>query len=198
MQDSKAMAKKDVPLVFFDLETTGLDVTTCEIIQIGAVCGVKTFNRYMLPQRDIGEKSSAVNHLTVVDQALRYNGEPVETVPLREALTDFIDFLRSFNQTRLVAHNGRCFDFPILVRVLQEFTLLDQFQRVVADFLDTKELSKTLLPEAQSYSQENLVMLTLGKTYEAHNALNDIRALQELYQALNPDADTVARHAFNL
>ena len=34
--------------VTFDLETTSLDTKTCDIIQISAICGEDTFDKYIL------------------------------------------------------------------------------------------------------------------------------------------------------
>ncbi len=36
--------------IFFDLETTGLS-HTCDILQVSAVCGTKTFDKYVIPYK---------------------------------------------------------------------------------------------------------------------------------------------------
>ena len=86
----------------------------------------------------------------------------------------------------LAAHNARGFDIPVLTRALQRCFLTQRFQTLGSRFLDTFLLSKELYPRLDSYSQVNLVRHFLGKNYNAHNALEDVRALQELYSSWGP------------
>nr|XP_057932553.1 DNA polymerase III subunit epsilon-like [Doryrhamphus excisus] len=179
-------------VVFFDLETTGLDTQVCDIIQISAVCGERDFNAYTVPRRAITKEASRITGFSVVDGALFLRGEFVRTVPLRNALTSLIDFLRSFSGTvYLAAHNADRFDAPVINRVLREFSLLEEFQKVVSNFLDTFLLSKRLFPRFYSYSQKYLVERFLEKTYNAHNALEDAKMLQELFHKWQPGRNAV-------
>ncbi|XP_029289296.1 uncharacterized protein LOC115009464 [Cottoperca gobio] len=166
----------DEMIVFFDLETTGLDTKVCDIIQLSAIHEDRDFNVYILPSRPIHERASEVNGFTVGDGRLLLNGTPVDTVPLVDALTSFIDFLRSFQRpVLLAAHNAEQFDAPLLQRVLRQFSLYTEFQQVVSGFVDTLPLSRNLHPDLPSNSQVNLVQHFLGKTYNAHDALEDAR-----------------------
>ncbi|KAI1889410.1 hypothetical protein AGOR_G00162590 [Albula goreensis] len=198
MQGSGAMARTEFTLVFFDLETTGLDVDVCDIVQLSAISGERTFNAHVVPCCTMTEEASRVTGFTVQDQGLLLHGRPVETVSLRQALTAFIHFLHSLNQPVLAAHNAKRFDCPVLARALCELSLQVQFQQAVAGFLDTYLLSRELLAHTtvRKFSQQHLVSLFLNKTYEAHNALEDVRALQELFQVWAPDAGMVRRHRF--
>ncbi|GAA6227059.1 uncharacterized protein LOC111229798 [Lates japonicus] len=174
-------------IVFFDLETTGLDTDVCDIIQLSAICGERVFNAYTLPRRTLTESARQVTGFTVCDDGLFLHGVPVDTIPLVEALTSFIAFLRSFRcPVLLAAHNARRFDAPVLTRVLQQCYLRQEFQQVVFGFLDTFLLSKNLYRGLASYSQENMVRHFLGKTYNAHNAVEDAKMLQELYETWKP------------
>ncbi|CAK6954462.1 DNA polymerase III subunit epsilon-like [Scomber scombrus] len=177
----------DKTIVFFDLETTGLDTAICDIIQVSAVCGDRVFNVYTLPRCPLTESAMAVTGFTVNNAGLFLRGRPVGTIPLIDALTSFIDFLSSFRQpVLLAAHNARRFDMPVITRVLRKCSLRHQFQQVVHGFVDTFILSKQLFTDLRSYSQENLVRHFLGMTYDAHNAVEDARMLQELYNAWSP------------
>ncbi|XP_029289261.1 uncharacterized protein LOC115009440 [Cottoperca gobio] len=182
----------DEMIVFFDLETTGLDTKVCDIIQLSAIHENKDFNVYILPSCPIHERASEVNGFTVGDGRLLLNGTPVDTVPLVDALTSFIDFLRSFHRpVLLAAHNAKGFDAPLLQRVLRQFSLYTEFQQVVSGFVDTLPLSRNLHPDLPSYSQVNLVQHFLGKTYNAHDALEDASILQELFNSWSPSNESI-------
>ncbi|KAJ8417950.1 hypothetical protein AAFF_G00227930 [Aldrovandia affinis] len=197
---SGAVSMTEFTLVFFDLETTGLDVAVCDIVQLSAICGQRTFNAHVLPRCSMMAEASRVTGFTVLDQTLLLRGRPVDTVSLRQALTSFIAFLRSLNRPLLAAHNAKRFDCPVLARALRELSLREEFQQAIAGFLDTYLLSKDLLAytAVRQYSQQHLVSIFLNKKYEAHNALEDVRALQELYQVWAPGPSVVRRHRFTL
>lgn len=158
----------------------------CDIIQLAAICEDKVFNVYTLPGRALTDSAKKVTGFSVSNGRLFLHGAPVDTIPLAEALTKFIAFLRSFRRpVLLVAHNAKRYDAPLLTRVLQQCSLLSQFQQVVSGFLDTFLLSKKMF-RLNSYSLENMVRYFLRKSYNAHNAVEDARVLQELYKAWRP------------
>nr|XP_020476860.1 uncharacterized protein LOC109972387 [Monopterus albus] len=188
----------DRAVVFFDLEATGLDTAVCDIIQVSAVCGEKAFNVYILPRRALTESAARVTGFTVSGDRLLLRGAPVDTTPLVEALTSFIAFLRSFRRpVLLVAHGALRFDIPVLTRVLKQYSLWQEFQQVVSGFLDTLQLSKNLFRGLGSYSQEYMVQHFLGKTYNAHNAVDDARMLQELYKMWRPSRRSISKCIFS-
>ncbi|XP_053347162.1 DNA polymerase III PolC-type-like isoform X2 [Clarias gariepinus] len=185
-------------LVFFDLETTGLNTSACDIVQLSAICGKRTFNVYIFPRCIIDAGASRVTGLTTHGKRLLLRGQPVETVPLREALHLFISFLKTISRPILVGHNCKQFDCPILLRILDEFNLLEEFRDVVSAYLDTLMLSRKMFPNLQKRSQPFLVQHFLQKAYEAHNAIEDVRALQELYRVWRPSHDLVNHCKFIL
>ncbi|XP_041652221.1 uncharacterized protein LOC121515491 [Cheilinus undulatus] len=185
-------------IVFFDLETTGLDTSVCDIIQLSAVCGKRVFNVYCLPRRELTDGAENVTGFTVRDGVLYLRGIPVDTIPLVEALTSFIAFLRSFHRpVILAAHNARRFDAPVITRVLRQISLRQEFLQVVTGFLDTFLLGKNVYHGLASYSQVYMVNYFLGKTYDAHNAVEDARMLQELFKRWSPDRPTVSRFIYS-
>ncbi|XP_046714542.1 DNA polymerase III PolC-type isoform X2 [Silurus meridionalis] len=184
-------------LVFFDLETTGLNIYECDIVQLSAISGERTFNVYIFPRCPIDPGSSRVTGLTTHSQTLLLHGQPVQTVPLREALNGFISFLKTFSRPVLVGHNCKRFDCPVLSRILNQFYLLGEFQDVVSGYLDTLLLSREMFT-LQKYSQPFLVQHFLQKSYGAHDATEDVRVLQELYRAWRPSSDLVNKHKFIL
>ncbi|CAL8359550.1 unnamed protein product [Lota lota] len=184
-------------VVFFDLETTGFDTTVCDIIQLAAISGDRSFNVFTVPKTAIDRGAAEVTGFSVRDGALFLHGVAMTTVTLHKALTSFISFLWSLEQpVLLAAHNARHFDVPILTRALLRCSLMEQFQQLGSSFLDTLPLSKALYPGLESYKQENLVSRFLRKPYNAHNALGDVTALQELYSCWNPDPRFVIQFSF--
>ncbi|XP_072241361.1 DNA polymerase III PolC-type-like [Leuresthes tenuis] len=186
-------------IVFFDLETTGLDTAVCDIIQLAAVCEERVFNVYTLPRRALTESAAQVTGFRLTSDGLLLRGKPVETTPLFEALTSFIAFLRSFRRpVLLAAHNAKRFDAPVLTRVLQHYSLTQEFQQVVSGFLDTFLLSKNLYSYVPSHSQEYLVQYFLGKSYNAHNAVEDAKMLKELFKAWRPSTHDIFRFTYRV
>ncbi|XP_040893924.1 DNA polymerase III PolC-type-like [Toxotes jaculatrix] len=179
-------------LIFFDLETTGLNTSQCDMIQLSAICGNRVFNHYTLPRCPITMGAQEVTGFSVSSGSLYYCGVRKHTFPLDYALTSFITFLHSFPKPVLLAgHNAMRFDVPVLSRLLQEFSLKQQFQEVVSGFVDTYVLSKRLYPDLAGHSLEKLVSRFLRETYNAHNAVADARMLQELYNEWNPSGRIV-------
>lgn len=184
---------------FYSVPPLLSDTTVCDIIQVSAICGERVFNAYTLPRRALTESATNVTGFTVSDAGLFLRGTPVDTIPLVEALTSFIAFLRSFHRpVVLAAHNAQRFDAPVITRVLRQCSLQQEFQQVVTGFLDTFLLSKRLFPRLHSYSQERMVLHFLRKTYNAHNAVEDARMLQELYNTWDPDRWNITRATFKV
>ncbi|XP_074534215.1 protein PML-like [Halichoeres trimaculatus] len=185
-------------IVFFDLEATGLDTSANDIIQLSAVCGERVFNAYILPRRELTDSAKQVTGFTVSDGTLFLKGRPVDTTPLDEALTSFIAFLRSFQRpVLLAAHSAMRFDAPVLMRVLRQCSLQQEFLRVVSGFLDTFPLAKNIHRNLESYSQVYMVNHFLGETYNAHNAVEDARMLQKLFSAWGLSRRTVKRFIYS-
>lgn len=72
-------------IVLLDLETSGFEIN-CNILQIGAKCGKKSFLIYINPVRDISENASRANGLTNSYGELMYHGRKVPSVPMRAVL----------------------------------------------------------------------------------------------------------------
>ncbi|XP_068169667.1 protein PML-like [Antennarius striatus] len=185
--------------VFFDLETTGLDTKSCDVIQLSAVCGARQFNAYTVPPGILTQSATDVTGFVVSNGRLFCRGVPMKTIHLHDLLVTFMDFLRSFPRpVLLAAHNARLFDAPVLTKALKKFNLLTEFKSVVCGFLDTFLLVKNVHRGLASYSQPNLVKHFLGKSYKEHDALEDARALQDLLTRLNPTPPVINRFIYGI
>ena len=96
-------------LIFYDVETTGLDVMHDKLTEIGAVSSSgKKFTILIKIEEKIPKKIVELTGIT--DQLLADKG-----VPLNLALERFYNYLKSFNTpVTLIAHNGEKFDELIL------------------------------------------------------------------------------------
>ncbi|KAK7940029.1 hypothetical protein WMY93_003355 [Mugilogobius chulae] len=103
------------PLVFFDLETTGLSRDS-EIVQLAAVCSSHSLNLYVLPQGRMDWGASRVTGLSVHKQTLLLHHRPLLCTPPAQALLAFLCFLHMCQtpaqRPLLVAHNARASTCP--------------------------------------------------------------------------------------
>ncbi|XP_029289295.1 uncharacterized protein LOC115009463 [Cottoperca gobio] len=197
--DSDGVEKSLQSLVFFDLETTGLS-QSCEIVQLAAVSGGHSLNLYVTPRCRMQRGAAKVTGFRVRRQRLYLHRQLVFTNSLREVVVSFIAFLQMLGRPLVIGHNSRRFDCPLLARALDELDLRAQFESSVSGCVDTLPLAREILKERglQSFRQENLVRELLGVNYKAHDALEDVRALQGLYGVLQPTPELICRHMFTL
>lgn len=141
-----------------------------------------------------------VTGFTVEGGSLLRYGRPMMTVPLHDALAGFLAFLRGFHSPVLVTHNVLRFDAPILLRALKGFSLQNELGRVIPGFLDTLLLSKDLpaCSGVRRFSLQYLVEYFLGKSFEAHDTLEDSKALEQLCHVWHPSPMLMRRHLYTV
>lgn len=161
------------PIVFFDLETTGTNITNDRIVEISVVKVlpdgseiVKT--RRINPGCPIPAEATAVHHITDED----VKNEP-EFRKVARSLADF------FTGCDIAGFNSNRFDIP----------LLDQeFQRAGVDF----DFSKARFVDVQTifHKKEQRTLVAAYKFYcgkdlgdEAHSAAGDTMATYEVLKA---------------
>lgn len=155
-------------LIAFDIEATGLDIETNEIIEIGLVKFkngkiIDTYESFVKPTIPI---PSDITHLTGI------HPEDVQDAPsIRDILPDLEAF---FGDAPVIAHNVS-FD----VTFMRKYGLLyDNLP------IDTYEMSAILMPAAVRYNLSSLTT-SLGIELEsAHRALDDAKATAFLYWEL--------------
>ena len=164
-------------LVAFDLETTGLDVETDSIIEIGAVRivdGVIT-----------DEYSTLVNPGFAIPQETTYI-TGIEQKDLRGAptlATILPDIAHFIGDAPVIAHNA-IFD----VSFLKRFGLLSGNLAI-----DTIEVTSIINPTLPSYSLGSLVEQLNIELENAHRALDDARATARLYIKMWETAKTLPK-----
>ncbi len=162
----------DRDLVFFDLETTGLNVIRDRIVQIALVKLFRNgdppaeFSTLVNPGIPISEESMAVHGITPKDLANKPTFRQ-----LAQKIWDFI------GPADLAGYNSNRFDVPML---------MEEFARVGMEF----DISKRRLIDVQRifYKMEPRTLKAAYRLYcgkeltDAHDALADVRATIEVFQ----------------
>ena len=78
-----------------------------------------TFNQCVLPTSHITPGAEIITGIRVSDSQMTVHGKQVYSKELDYSLDHFCNWLQKFPNPVLVVHNGRQFDFPILI--LKEF-----------------------------------------------------------------------------
>lgn len=168
----------------FDLEATGL-ARSSDITQLSAYDGTSTFNCYIKPRQPISKAASTITGLTYSfeNNQMYHNGKPVLSEEPYEAFVSFTEYLQSKDRPILVGHNIYSYDIPIIVSALREHGLLSTVLLSVYGCVDTLPLAKRSIPKMSvpNYKQESLVKAFLNCEYEAHNALEDVKSLFNLF-----------------
>jgi len=153
--------------VTFDLETTGLDVGTCEIIEIAAVRvrAGQVVDRYASLVRCTGPISPGAQ------AAHGYSEADLRDAPsLSEVWPNFREFV---GRDVLVAHNGQTFDVPVLRRAAAPLGGVDDLV-----FYDTLPLSRSLIEESSKLG--DLARRFGVDAGRSHHALDDALMLAAL------------------
>ncbi len=155
-------------VIAFDIEATGLDIETNEIIEIGVVKFkdgevIDTYSSFVKPTIPI---PTDITHLTGI------HPEDVAQAPPIEAILPTLETF--FGQAPVIAHNT-AFD----VTFMHKYGLLKSNVAI-----DTYELASIIFPTAARYNLHSLTT-SLGIELEnAHRALDDAVATAYLYWEL--------------
>ncbi|MGL4847862.1 MAG: 3'-5' exonuclease, partial [Clostridium sp.] len=158
-------------IVVFDVESTGVDVTEDEIIQIAAIRldkdgrEVETFERFIKPSKSVG-KSAYIHGFT--DEELEEKGEAKEVV--------FKDFFKFIQGKVVVGHNVN-YDISILS---SELNRLKMGTILVKGVYDTLEIYRRFYGDLKNHKLEYLSKVFEVKNKPTHDALDDIRATGEI------------------
>ncbi|MGL5722340.1 MAG: single-stranded-DNA-specific exonuclease RecJ [Brevinema sp.] len=167
----------DQEIVFFDIETTGLDPENDEITEIAAVItknGVELAHFQTLVKIK-GVLTAEITKITNITQKMLD-----ETgIPRDEALQNFLDFI---GDRTLAGHNIVNFDLKFLKAQLRKGLKKDINNHAV----DTLSLSSASLKDIKEYNL-NKVAMHLGIFSEPgalHRALVDVRLNAEVYRRI--------------
>lgn len=173
-------------LAFIDIETTGLDVTRHEIIEIGCVLVQQDWSTEIptFVVKDSFEFKIQPQHIEYADKtALKINGyaksDWKHSVPLKEALAQ----LAQKTQDAIMVGHNVTFDFLFLDHAFKATGVKNLMHY---HLLDTISIAYTKLHERdiQKYSLYVLTEQFGIKNEKQHTALADAQATFELYKKL--------------
>lgn len=162
--------------VAFDVETTGLAPSWCEVIEIGAVRVTdgdlgEEFHTFVRPTEPIPQFITELTGIT--------DGMVSEAPSESDAVRAFLDFI---GDSVLVAHNAT-FDERFMSSAMERSGL----GTLGNDIVDTLRIARVTLPDAPSRSLSPLFELLHGTPLEGgHRAGADATAAAMVYEALKP------------
>ena len=222
--------KATAPLiVLFDLETTSLerDSDICQIaaLPVTQTSKYKMFSRYLVPTIEVSPGATQVNHLQIKEtkhkgRILTKCGVKVEALEYKDGLLSFYQYLTQLQaaehdkQIVLTAHNGKSFDFPVLRNAFSKISvtlaelnisfadtllILRAMQKENHPILSSRESPK-VIKRGISLTQENIYETLFKERYSAHDAVEDVRALNRILfeSTLQVTTDTILQNSFTM
>jgi len=159
--------------IIFDIETTGLDSSYDEVIEIGAIKVknnkiVSKFNSLVKPKNEIDEYITELTGIT---------NEMVKDAPtIEEILPDFMNYI---GNDILIGHNVN-FDINFIYDNLYR----NKFDVLTNDFIDTMRISRKLLPELLHHRLIDLAKYFKIDSTNNHRSLKDCEITMNVYENL--------------
>ena len=156
----------------------------------------KSFNCYVKPTIPITLAATTVTGISCNNDEMRVKGQLVPSVGIKDAVNQVLLWLQQFDNIVICAHNGRRFDFPVLLSLLKKLGKFSHFSDQVCGLVDTMSIFRKLFPKS-SLKQVDLTTMLLQKTYDAHNAVADVVTLGELIAHVNLSDKEFNQHTFS-
>ena len=161
----------DALYVVVDVETTGLDTKTAEIIELGAV---KVKNGNIIGTFESLVKPMQLNPDSVTALTGIENGQATSSIS--EVMPKFLDFV---GRLPMAAHNAS-FDYDF-IRAACKVCELPMFSN---RYIDTFSLAKKLVKGVKNYKLKTLLEWFHIETESEHRSLADCKATKLLYDEL--------------
>ncbi|MFA5932875.1 MAG: 3'-5' exonuclease [Microgenomates group bacterium] len=181
-QDKNPSEMRDRPLIFLDIESTGLDIQNHEIIQIGAI---KTSSQK--PFKMVAEINLKVKPERIEDadkDALKLVGYTEagwkDAISLQEALTILDDFAKG---GVLVGYNVN-FDWAILYKAYHGLGRIDPFYYHRVDVMSMAYLTFFPKEEIKRFSLGEICTHLKINRDAAHDALDDAKVTYLVFKKL--------------
>lgn len=173
--------------IMYDLETTGFSDSRDKIIEIGAVHVVNgnivdRFSELCNPGKFVSQKITELTGITnQMLEGISSTEEVVET---------FIDWISKTGVKMAIGHNITSFDNRMLKAACRKQKLQFPFEYTLDTLTFAKKLKLQERGLVSRYKQETLAEL-YGITYDAHRAVNDVEALNQIFNHLLQDAQSL-------
>lgn len=163
--------------VSVDIETTGLGVNSCSIIEIGAV--------HVRDGEIISEFSSLCNpHIDIDPEVSKLTGITNDMVRCAPEMSRVIgDFCEFIGDHILVGHNIASFDSCVLYDAFAACLGFPMYN----DMIDTMRIARRALPFVPNCKLNTLLDHFSIHNDQAHRALSDAICTHQLYERLKPN-----------
>ena len=173
IQKHQARKRCTAEYVVLDLETTGLNITRDQIIEVAAI--------RVKEGREVSCYSSLIHCDSLPETIIELTGITSDNLknegkPIAQVLKELLEFI---GDTRIVSHNAS-FDWRFLQQACKQNDILPRHPHIT----DTLNLARQKVEDVEDYK-----LLTLSKYFrfailEPHRALADCRLTHQLYEKL--------------
>lgn len=184
-------------LAFYDIETTGFSREHHEIIEISAVAWdstteaeLDTFSTYIQP---MGRIPAPITELTGIDDT-KVRGCP----HIWDVIPQLFAWLKQWNVERMCGYNNLVFDWPFIQAKITQYKLATKFTLFDVPQTDLMKQVRSMEKKGQLHIKDwclahgltklsvrqPIVAAYFGIEYDAHDSLNDCRALKDIYLRL--------------
>jgi DNA polymerase-3 subunit alpha (Gram-positive type) len=172
-------------IIFYDFETTGLNVFHDEVIELAAIDqNGNLYNELFKPEK--AELSLYVKKLTGITDDMIKDKKSFKT-----DCKHFLDFVGSDDDVYFIAHNNN-FDMLFLKKYLKtEFNSKWKF-------IDSINLAKLVWPYKKSYSLAYLASCAEIEEINKHRACGDVATLIKLFTVLAYRFDSNVNYVENI
>lgn len=184
-------------LVFYDIETTGFSREHNDIIEIAAVAWdstteteLSTFSTYIKPMAPI---PAQITELTGIGASTVANSPR-----FWEIIPEFFMWLKEVGVDKMCGYNSDVFDWPFINAQIDRYKLREKYRFDDVPQLDLMKVVRAMEKKGQLHLKDFCVKKGLSKLsvkqtivadyfnirYVAHDAINDCRALKDIYLRL--------------
>ena len=171
-------------LLFLDIETTGFSRQWNEIIEIAAIVvdsetgkDLDSFHEYIKPRNKI---SAQVSELTGITNAKVANCRNESAV-----LMDFSEWVYFTKPTTIIGHNCKSFDLNFINARCQVLGVAWDVNNI--SIVDTLALARDMNKQGKikvDNCKQPTIAAYFGIQYEAHSAIEDVKALIKIYNKM--------------
>ena len=177
-------------ILFLDIETTGFSRDWDEIIEVAAILvdeatgkDIDSFHEYIKPHRNITPK---ITELTRITNAKVANCRSESSV-----LMDFSEWITLSKPDIVVGHNCKAFDLNFIQARCNKLSISWNVPTNIVDTLTlARQMNKAGLISTENNKQPTLAAY-YGIQYEAHSAIEDVKALIKIYNKMTSTEEDV-------
>lgn len=177
-------------ILFLDIETTGFSRDWDEIIEIAAILidgdtgkDIDSFHEYIKPHKNITAKITELTRIT--------NAQVANCRSESAVLMDFSEWVTLSQPSAVIGHNCKSFDLNFInARCAKMGISWNQPETIIDTLALARQMNKAGLIKTENNKQPTLAAY-YGIQYEAHSAIEDVKALIKIYNKMTSTEEDV-------